>query len=643
MLLGIFTANCQSISVKSFHRLESDQEARISSPKTDQNGKKCAIIKVVTSQSGFVFDFGLIGNAIATEQKTGEIWVWVPAGARKVTISHQLLGVLRNYPFDIDIEEATVYEMVLTTGKVVTTVEEQIESQWLVINTEPDDAMVYIDNAFIKKGVYQSKLKPGKYSYRVESLLYHSEAGEVEISNDKKVLNIKLKPAFGFLMVSSEPEHGAQVIIDGKVQTGVTPFKSERLASGEHTLQIVKEMYQPTFQKITVTDEQTAEVNVTLRPNFAEVNITALSDAIIYINNQQKGKGTWQGRLSEGVYSLEAKLDRHQTAKKDIDLKTGDKRSVDLQPVPICGSLDVISTPVDAKIIINGKQYGTTPNTIPGLLIGYYNVIIQKEGYATVNKPVVIEQDKNTEVNETLTPGILVTIKGDPSDAQLYIDNSLTGSTPYIGMLAFGSHKLSLQKGNEKIEKNIEIKQDGETTFVLSLKPQLVTDADGNIYHIVTIGTQTWMVENLRTTKFNDGTAIPNITDNKTWQGLNSPGVCSYDNTSNYNMINTYGLLYNWYSVNTAKLAPKGWHVPTDAEWKTLTEYLGGNSVAGGKLKEVGTTHWYSPNTGADNSSGFTALPGGYRDYDGTFSRVGYTATGGVLLRAVPITPGTGT
>ena len=273
----------------------------------------------------------------------------------KVTISHQQLGVLRNYLFDIDIEEATVYEMVLTTGKVITTVEEQIESQWLVINTDPDDAMVYLNNAFVNNGMYQSKLKPGKYSYRVESPLYHPEAGEIEISNEKKILNIKLKPAFGFLMISSEPEQGAQLIIDGKVQSGTTPCKSERLASGEHTVQIVKEMYQPTFQKITVTDEQTLPVNVTLRPNFAEVNITSPSDAIIYVNNQQKGRGSWQGRLSEGVYSLEAKLDKHLTAKKDIDLKAGDKRSVDLQPVPICGSLDVISGVVPASVSCTAK------------------------------------------------------------------------------------------------------------------------------------------------------------------------------------------------------------------------------------------------------------------------------------------------
>jgi len=150
-----------------------------------------------------------------------------------------------------------------------------------------------------------------------------------------------------------------------------------------------------------------------------------------------------------------------------------------------------------------------------------------------------------------------------------------------------------------------------------------VTDADGNIYHTVNIGTQTWIVENLKTTKCNDGTAIPNVTDGKAWPVLTTPAYCWYKNDTATNKA-TYGALYNWYVVNTSKLCPAGWHVPTDAEWSALTTYLGGESVAGGKLKETGTTHWISPNTGADNSSGFTALPGGIRNGNGTFDYIRY-------------------
>ena len=151
-----------------------------------------------------------------------------------------------------------------------------------------------------------------------------------------------------------------------------------------------------------------------------------------------------------------------------------------------------------------------------------------------------------------------------------------------------------------------------------------VTDIDGNTYKTVTIDTQIWMVEDLKTTKYNDGTAIPLVeADNNEWSNLTEPGYCWYNN-DHETYGNTYGILYNWYAVNTGKLCPAGWHVPTDAEWTILTDYLGGENVAGGKLKEAGTTHWNSPNAGATNETGFSALPGGYRSDVGTFYYVGF-------------------
>ena len=154
-----------------------------------------------------------------------------------------------------------------------------------------------------------------------------------------------------------------------------------------------------------------------------------------------------------------------------------------------------------------------------------------------------------------------------------------------------------------------------------------VTDIDGNVYHTVIIGTQTWMVENLKTTKDNDGTAIPLVTDGTAWRNLTTPGYCWCNNDA-ATYKNTYGALYNWYTVHTGKLAPTGWHVPTDAEWTTLTTYLGGESVAGGKMKSTGTIAagtglWLDPNTGATNESGFTAVPAGLRESYGTFVSVG--------------------
>ena len=148
-----------------------------------------------------------------------------------------------------------------------------------------------------------------------------------------------------------------------------------------------------------------------------------------------------------------------------------------------------------------------------------------------------------------------------------------------------------------------------------------VTDIDGNIYHYITIGTQAWMTENLKTTKYRNGDPIPNVTVNNSWSALVTGAYCWYYNSTAYKV----GGLYNWYAVvDSRSIAPTGWHVPSDAEWSTLIMYLGGESVAGGKLKEQGLAHWNSPNYGATNSVGFVALPGGQRTRIGEFFFEGY-------------------
>jgi len=142
----------------------------------------------------------------------------------------------------------------------------------------------------------------------------------------------------------------------------------------------------------------------------------------------------------------------------------------------------------------------------------------------------------------------------------------------------------------------------------------VLTDVDGNTYKTVVIGGKTWMSENLKTTKYSDGSAIQLVTDSKIWNSLKTAAYCWYNN--DITNKNIYGALYNWNTVETGKLCPSGWRVPNDSEWLSLTILYGGQYAAGGKLKESGNTHWETPNTGATNESGFNALPGGFRVND---------------------------
>ena len=164
---------------------------------------------------------------------------------------------------------------------------------------------------------------------------------------------------------------------------------------------------------------------------------------------------------------------------------------------------------------------------------------------------------------------------------------------------------------------------DALENFLVSQGVIPLRDYDGNTYTTVTLGDQVWTVENLRTAHYNNGDPIPNVTDGTEWTGLTSGAWVWFMNDNQYE--NDFGKLYNWFAVSDPRsLCPSGWHVPSDTEWQTLIDFLGGWEIAGGKLKttgtlEAGTGLWASPNTGATNESGFSALPGGIRDSDSQF------------------------
>jgi len=174
---------------------------------------------------------------------------------------------------------------------------------------------------------------------------------------------------------------------------------------------------------------------------------------------------------------------------------------------------------------------------------------------------------------------------------------------------------LLLSTSCKKDDVNATNQTNGKTSAVFNpnLTYGTMTDQDGNVYKTIHINAQTWMAENLRTTKYRNGDPIPKIVDSTAWSSLNTGAYCNYENTENIDTIATYGRLYNWYAISDSRnIAPKGWHVATNSEWKRLILLLSREGLAGTKLKEAGNFHWYG-NEKATNESGLTILPSGIR------------------------------
>ncbi|GHT42363.1 hypothetical protein AGMMS49965_13720 [Bacteroidia bacterium] len=325
----------QNIAVQSFAPDESDQSARITSKRTDANNKTCAMVKIETplKLEDITFDAGMVGIE-HSEQKTGEIWVWLSPGAQRLTIIHKDLGSVRNYDFGSSLKEATVYILKLKSGTTTTVINEDVALQYLIVNCAVEGAMIKLDGnpaeAF-SNGTFQKLLSFGKHQYTIEAPMYYPLSGQVEIrASEKSSLTPDLKPAFAV--------------------------------------------------------------------------ITLTGDGDIYVNDERKGAGSWNGRLMPGSYKVEVKKTAHRPSVSSFEVKAGENKTLPLQaPAPIYGSLNISANVVDAAIVIDGvKQKETTPTIINQVLIGTHRVELQAKDHKPYQQTVEVAEGKIAEMNATL-------------------------------------------------------------------------------------------------------------------------------------------------------------------------------------------------------------------------------------------------
>lgn len=412
----------QKMEVKSFKLSERTISANIegANKRIDQNGEVAALIKVQTTETGFAFEGGLLG-IVDTKQDVGEIYVWVPRGAKRITIKHQKFGVL-NYWYSTPIESGNTYEMLLSTPEVPNIADKSKTNsgQYLVLNIVPKNAEVVIDgkNIDVIAGSASVRLLPGRHYYEVKSVYHEPKSGYVDIVDKKMVLPISLTPQYGILHITSNPT-GAEVYIDGDYQSaGKTPFDTRWLTAGSHTLQFKLPGHKPrTYSVDVIGDGSTKEFNAKLSSNQAFVNITAPDNAEIYVNNEYKGIGLWSGNLLAGIYEIEARKVSHRNSHIDISINAGDDKDIKLpSPTPIYGGLDINTTPIDAQVLIDGNEIGSTPDVWQNILVGEHKLQIIKPGYKPMQRTIRIEENKVQTLEFTLTTG---TDEYDPVPSQI--------------------------------------------------------------------------------------------------------------------------------------------------------------------------------------------------------------------------------
>jgi len=401
-----------------------------------------------------------------------------------------------------------------------------------------------------------------------------------------------------------------------------------------------------------------AEVKARFGPQL-NVNINGMEDALnAYVNLMPYGKleaDLQKFPCWDILFGIESRTGlSSKWAKKEFELKLIDINSLFMKSAPYINSIQPNNANIGDIITINGTCFGDNRtaesyvffNQIAAIdFISWSNneIKVKVPQGATTGKLSIDLKDafidaKSNEVDFKISDNSTPTISSiTPTSAKINDIITIKGinfgsdrDTSYVSFA--GIFVTEYTSWNDTVINVIVPK--GATTGKVSVTVNgiksnevdfTVKPSEPEDFESVTIGTQTWMKKNLDVDHYRNGDPIPQVTDQTQWANLTTGAWCYYDNDPANGEI--YRKLYNWYAVNDPRgLAPDGWHVPSNEEWTILTNYLGGSDIAGGKLKEAGIAHWISPNNGATNESGFTALPSGVRNYnfDGLYMLIGF-------------------
>ena len=400
----------------------------------DDNNRPMALIKIATEnikaeeRRKFIFK-GNMATYFDVHFEPGEIWLYLSTEATFIEIIHDDFGKTE-FVLPYDLKDFCGYEMVVQYVPLTPQTEPKQQNKYhLIVKADQADATIYIDDEPLDIGEASKLVNEGtSHTYKIECKLYHAETGSVTV-NERTVIEKKLRPNFGYINVTTSPESGAKVFVDGDY-IGLSPIKTDKLASGSHTVRAMKDMFKMKEQSFVVNDGQTTNATLNMSANFVSVTINTDADADIYVDEEYKGKGRWTGRVSDGSHILEARKENHRSSTQTVELVLGENKTFTLEaPKPINGSLEVNTSPMDAEIYIDGKHYGQTPNYINEILIGIHELKLEKSGCATLTKTITIKENETLTINEKLQTGktISVSQSGGENSGKLAFKQEING------------------------------------------------------------------------------------------------------------------------------------------------------------------------------------------------------------------------
>ena len=504
------------------------------------------------------------------EKKTNTVITNLTAGSHILKLNKQGYNSLTK-PF------------VITKGETLE-LDEKLQKQsnekyHLIVKADQPEAMIFIDDNVSTGEASLLVAKGTTHTWKIECDLYHSETGTVTV-NERVTIDKKLRPAYGYLNITTTPEQGAKVYVDGKY-LGDSPIKTDKLASGTHTVRVMKDMYKMKEQTFTVNDAgQTTNAFITMTANFVNVTVNADSQSDIYVDEEYKGKGRWTGRLSDGSHIFEARKANHKASEKTIDLVLGKNETITLEaPKPINGSIEINSSPMEANIYIDGKSYGTTPNYINEIIVGTHELKLEKQGCTTITKTISIKEGETLSVSEKLVS------QQTTVNRQQASGNAEGNETFTVNGVSFTM--IAVEGG----------------TFQMGATSEQGSDANSNEYpvHSVTLSDY-YIGETEVTQELWEAVMGSNPSD---FKGSQKPVEC-----------------VRWYDckefiTKLNKLTGKNFRLPTEAEWEYAAR--GGNESQGYKYSGSNTIDnvaWYWDNSGSATHNVKTKSPNELGIYD---------------------------